>query len=193
MCLTHDPTVCWTTPVPDAAKPTPTRRTGTGAARTGGELFGRPTGPNHRRYEALRGYRYEGLPIESAAARSGYSTATLRSLVRDFRAGKTGFFLNPRPGPTRAPANPGKDPRAAPGRALGDPDLRSPGRHRHPAEPDRRRPGHQRGRPRTPTDPPGRGQRATVPGPPTPRRAAQPLRTPRPIPQQAGRAAAHPA
>lgn len=30
--------------------------------------------------------------------------ATLRSLVRDFRAGKTGFFLHPRPGPTRAPA-----------------------------------------------------------------------------------------
>ena len=82
MCLTHNPTVCWTTPVPDAAKPTPTRRAGTGAARTGGEFFGRPTGPNHRRYEALRGYLYEGLPIEAAAARSGYSTATLRSLVR---------------------------------------------------------------------------------------------------------------
>jgi hypothetical protein len=30
--------------------------------------------------------------------------ATLRSMVRDFRAGKTGFFLTPRPGPTRAPA-----------------------------------------------------------------------------------------
>ena len=74
------------------------------AARPGGEFFARPTGPNHRRYEALRGYLYEGVPIDVAAARSGYSTATLRSLVRDFRAGKTGFFLNPRPGPTRAPA-----------------------------------------------------------------------------------------
>ena len=41
---------------------------------------------------------------EVAAARAGYSPATLRSVVRDFRAGKTGFFLNPRPGPTRAPA-----------------------------------------------------------------------------------------
>lgn len=87
--------------MPGTAKPTPTRKA---AARSGGEFFSRPTGPNHRRYEALRGYLYEGLPIEAAAARSGYSAATLRSLVRDFRAGKTGFFLNPRPGPTRAPA-----------------------------------------------------------------------------------------
>ena len=90
--------------MPGTAKLTPTRRAGTGRARSGGEFFGRPTGPNHRRYEALRGYLYEGLTIEAAAARSGYSVATLRSLVRDFRAGKTGFFLNPRPGPTRAPA-----------------------------------------------------------------------------------------
>ena len=86
------------------AKPTPSRRPAAGAARPGGEFFARPTGPNHRRYEALRGYLYEDLPIEDAAARAGYSTATLRSLARDFRAGKTGFFLNPRPGPTRAPA-----------------------------------------------------------------------------------------
>jgi transposase len=87
------------------AKPTPTRGATTGAAaRPGGDFFGRPTGPNHRRYEALRGYLFEGLSYRAAAARSGYSIATLRSLVRDFRAGKTGFFLNPRPGPTRAPA-----------------------------------------------------------------------------------------
>src|SRR5438445_3249175 len=83
------------------AKPTLKRAT---AARSGGEFCARPTGPNHRRYEALRGYLYEGLPTEVAAARAGYSPATLRSAVRDFRAGKTGFFLNPRPGPTRAPA-----------------------------------------------------------------------------------------
>jgi len=51
-----------------------------------------------------RGYLYEGLPVEVAAARAGYSPATLRSAVRDFRAGRTGFFANPRPGPTRAPA-----------------------------------------------------------------------------------------
>lgn len=75
-----------------------------GAARPGGEFFARPSGPNHRRYEALRGYLFEGLTIEAAAARAGYSVTTLRSAVRDFRAGKTGFFLHPRPGPTRAPA-----------------------------------------------------------------------------------------
>ena len=98
---------CWTLlDVVKAAKPTPTRgATTTGAAaRPGGEFFDRPTGPNHRRYEALRGYLFEGLSYRAAAARSGYSIATLRSLVRDFRAGKTGFSLNPRPGPTRAPA-----------------------------------------------------------------------------------------
>jgi transposase len=83
------------------AKTTPTRGR---AARAGGEFFARPTGPNHRRYEALRAYLWEGTSAEEAAKRSGYSTATLRSVVRDFRAGKTGFFLNPRPGPTRAPA-----------------------------------------------------------------------------------------
>jgi hypothetical protein len=91
--------------VPRTAKSTPTEGSrGRGAARPGGEFFARPTGPNHRRYEALRGYLYEGLPVEVAAARAGYSPATLRSAVRDFRAGKTGFFANPRPGPTRAPA-----------------------------------------------------------------------------------------
>jgi hypothetical protein len=73
-------------------------------ARAGGEFFARPTGANHRRYEALRGYLYEGLSVQQAAARAGYSPATLRSAVRDFRAGKTGFFADTRPGPTRAPA-----------------------------------------------------------------------------------------
>ncbi len=83
------------------ARSTPTRGR---AARAGGEFFARPTGPNHRRYEALRAYLWEGTSAEAAAARAGYSLPTLRSVVRDFRAGKTGFFLNPRPGPTRAPA-----------------------------------------------------------------------------------------
>ena len=85
----------------ETARSTPT---GQRAARAGGEFFARPTGPNHRRYEALRAYLWEGATAEEAARRAGYSTATLRSVVRDFRAGKTGFFLNPRPGPTRAPA-----------------------------------------------------------------------------------------
>ena len=38
------------------AKPTPTPTAKAGAARPGGEFFARPSGPNHRRYEALRGY-----------------------------------------------------------------------------------------------------------------------------------------
>jgi transposase len=83
------------------ARSTPT---GGQSARPGGEFFGRPTGPNHRRYEALRAYLWEGTTAEAAAERAGYSVATLRSAVRDFRSGKTGFFINPRPGPTRAPA-----------------------------------------------------------------------------------------
>jgi hypothetical protein len=83
------------------ARSTPIKRP---AARPGGEFFARPSGPNHRRYEALRAYLWEGATAQEAAARAGYSTATLRSAVRDFRAGKTGFFVGPRPGPTRAPA-----------------------------------------------------------------------------------------
>ncbi|MGH2488246.1 MAG: helix-turn-helix domain-containing protein, partial [Candidatus Limnocylindria bacterium] len=84
--------VCCTIGVASTAKSTPTRPARGGAGRPGGEFFARPTGPNHRRYEALRAYLYEGLPVEVAAARAGYSVATLRSTVRDFRAGKTGFF-----------------------------------------------------------------------------------------------------
>ena len=83
------------------AKPAPKQGA---AVRAGGDFFARPTGPNHRRYEALRAYLYEGLSAQQAADRAGWSQATLRSAVRDFRAGKTGFFINPRPGPTRAPA-----------------------------------------------------------------------------------------
>ena len=92
----------------ETAKPAPT---GVVSARPGGEFFARPTGPNHRRYEALRGYLFEGLPIEAAAERAGYSPATLRSAVRDFRAGRTGFFATPRPGPTSAPAKNAARPR----------------------------------------------------------------------------------
>ena len=91
-----------------AARSTPTKDR---PARPGGEFFARPSGPNHRRYEALRAYLWEGTSAEEAAARGGYSLATLRSVVRDFRAGKTGFFLHPRPGPTRAPAKHAARPR----------------------------------------------------------------------------------
>jgi len=44
--------------------------------------------PTQRRYEALRAYLLEGRPAAEAAARFGYTEATLTSLVRDFRAGR---------------------------------------------------------------------------------------------------------
>jgi transposase len=95
----------------------------TPTARPGGEFFATPTQTNHRRYEALRAYLYEGLPAAQAAARFGYTTTTLQSLVRDFRAGRCEFFLTPRPGPTTAPA---KD--AARARII---QLRQTGRSAH--------------------------------------------------------------
>jgi len=72
--------------------------------RPGGEFFATPAGPTQRRYEALRAYLYEGLPAEHVAERFGYTSASLASLVRDFRAGRRDFFLSPRPGPRAAPA-----------------------------------------------------------------------------------------
>jgi transposase-like protein len=47
---------------------------------------------NQRRYEALRAYLYEGASLTEAAQRFGYTPATLRSLVRDYRAGKLALF-----------------------------------------------------------------------------------------------------
>ena len=87
--------------MPQAARSTPAE---VEPARAGGEFFAWPSNPNHRRYEALRAYLFEGSSAADAARRAGWSVATLRSAVRDFRAGKTGFFATPRPGPTTAPA-----------------------------------------------------------------------------------------
>jgi hypothetical protein len=70
----------------------------------GGEFFAVPADPTQRRYEALRAYLLEGVPGPVAAARFGYSTETLASMVRDFRAGRRDFFVTPRPGPKTAPA-----------------------------------------------------------------------------------------
>jgi hypothetical protein len=75
-------------------------------ARPGGEFFLHPNSPAHRRYEALRAYLAEGLPAAKAAARFGYTPASLVSAVRDFRAGAREFFTAGRPGPKTAP---GKD------------------------------------------------------------------------------------
>ena len=92
-------------------------------SRSGGEFFVTPPGPTHRRYEALRAYLYEGLPAAAVAARFGYTTASLLSLVRDFRAGRRDFFLAHRPGPRTAPAK-----EAARARVV---ELRREGRSAH--------------------------------------------------------------
>ena len=67
-------------------------------------MFARPANVNQRRYEALRAYLYEGVPLAEAAQRFGYTPSALRSLVRDFRAGKLTLFAEPgKPGRKRAP------------------------------------------------------------------------------------------
>lgn len=73
-------------------------------ARAGGEFFADPAHPTQRRYEALRAYLYDGRSAAEVAEQFGYSTQTVRTLVRDFRAGRAEFFVDPRPGPKRAPA-----------------------------------------------------------------------------------------
>jgi hypothetical protein len=73
-------------------------------ARAGGEFFTEPTDATQRRYEALRAYLVDGCPAEQVAARFGYTLAALQSAVRDFRAGRRGFFTPARPGPKSAPA-----------------------------------------------------------------------------------------
>lgn len=80
----------------ESAKPIP--------ARPAGEFFADPADPTQRRYEALRAYLLEGATAAQVAQRFGYSPATVRTLVRDFRAGRRDFFVQPRPGPKAAPA-----------------------------------------------------------------------------------------
>jgi DNA-binding CsgD family transcriptional regulator len=73
-------------------------------ARSGGEFFATPDDPTQRRYEALRCYLYEGASAAEVADRFGYTVDTVRTLVRDFRAGRRGFFVAATPGPKSAPA-----------------------------------------------------------------------------------------
>ena len=73
-------------------------------SRPGGEFFAEPADPTQRRYEALRAYLLEGRTAAEVAAAFGYTTETLNSIVRDFRAGRREFFVVSRPGPKRAPA-----------------------------------------------------------------------------------------
>ena len=71
--------------------------------RPGGEFFAEPADATQRRYEALRAYLLEGRPATEVATAFGYTTETLNSIVRDFRAGRREFFVSSRPGPKRAP------------------------------------------------------------------------------------------
>ena len=83
------------------------------APRPGWELLAGQV--NQRRYEALRAYLYEGLPLQQAADAAGYTRSALASLVRDLRAGKVTVFAAPgTPGRKGAPK---KD--AARGRVIG--------------------------------------------------------------------------
>jgi hypothetical protein len=78
-----------------------------------------PQSPAHRRYEALRAYLAEGLPAAEAAARFGYTPASLLSAARDFRAGARDFFVAGRPGPKTAPGKDAARPRIIELRAAG--------------------------------------------------------------------------
>lgn len=68
------------------------------------EFFADPQEATQRRYEALRAYFLEGATAAQAAARFGYAEASVQAMVRDFRAGDRGFFIDRRPGPRVAPA-----------------------------------------------------------------------------------------
>jgi transposase len=72
-------------------------------ARLGGEYFADPDDPVQRRYEALRAFLYEGLSAQQVAERFGYTVQTVRTMVRDLRAGRRDFFVTPKPGPKHAP------------------------------------------------------------------------------------------
>jgi hypothetical protein len=52
------------------------------------QFFLEPQQTFHRQYEALRAVFVEGQPLELVAQRFGYTTATLRSMVSRFRAGR---------------------------------------------------------------------------------------------------------
>jgi transposase len=60
--------------------------------REDGKYFLSPGSARQRQYEALRAYLVEGISRDAAAARFGYTAATMASLVRDFRAGHLDFF-----------------------------------------------------------------------------------------------------
>src|SRR5262245_59269342 len=68
------------------------------------QRFLQPHNATHRQYEALRAYCVEGLPADQVAARFGYTTASVRALIHQFRLDpQRPFFRTPAKGPQAAP------------------------------------------------------------------------------------------
>jgi transposase len=68
------------------------------------QRFLQPRNASHRQYEALRAYCVEGLPAAEVAVRFGYTTASFRALIHQFRLDpERPFFLTPAKGPQAAP------------------------------------------------------------------------------------------
>ena len=69
--------------------------------------FTAPEQVSHKRYEALRAYFTDGLTLQQAAERFGYTRWAMVDLVRQYRAGKLELFApakKPGPPPGSAPA-----------------------------------------------------------------------------------------
>jgi hypothetical protein len=68
------------------------------------QRFLQPRNATQRQYEALRAYCVEGLPAAQVATRFGYTTASFRALVHQFRVDpERSFFQTPAKGPHAAP------------------------------------------------------------------------------------------
>ncbi len=69
-----------------------------------GQRFLQPRNATQRQYEALRAYCVDGLPAAPVAARFGYTTASFRALIHQFRLEPDRpFFLAPAKGPHAPP------------------------------------------------------------------------------------------
>jgi hypothetical protein len=68
------------------------------------QRFLQPRNATQRQYEALRAYCVEGVPAAQVAARFGYTTASFRALIHQFRLDPNRpFFRTPAKGPHAAP------------------------------------------------------------------------------------------
>src|SRR6202049_714635 len=67
-------------------------------------VFGEPSSPRQRQYQALRGLYVEGLPSAEPAKRFGYAPGPFRVLGHAFRRDELPeFFTAGKPGPTSQP------------------------------------------------------------------------------------------